>query len=40
MQEFGAAHSFHSRTIDGQWQVLGEASRKVNNNLLSLADIQ
>ena len=39
-QEFGAAHSLHSSTIDGQWRVLGVASPEVNNNLLCLADVQ
>ena len=39
-QEFGAAHSLHSSTIDGQWRVLGVASPEVDNNLLGLADIQ
>ena len=39
-QEFGAAHSLHCSTIDGQWWVLSVASPEVNNNLLSFADIQ
>lgn len=39
-QEFGAAHSLHCSTIDGQWQVLGEASLEIDNNLLGHADIQ
>ena len=39
-QEFGAAHSLHSSTIDGQWWVLGLASPEVNNNLLGFADVQ
>ena len=39
-QEFGAAHSLHSSTVDGQWQVLGVTSLEVNNNLLGFADVQ
>ena len=39
-QEFGAAHSLHCSTVDGQWRVLGVASLEVDNNLLSLADVQ
>ena len=38
-QENGAPQCLHSSTID-QWQVLGEASLEVNNNLLGLADTQ
>ena len=40
VKEFGAAHSLHSSTIDGQWWVFGLASLEVNNNLLGFADIQ
>lgn len=39
-QEFGAAHSLHSSTIDGQWGFRGVASPEVNNNLFGLDDVQ
>ena len=39
-QEFGAAHSLHSSTIDGQWWVFSVAFPEVNHNLLCFADIQ
>ena len=39
-QEFVAAHSLHSSTIDGQWWVFGVASLEVNNSLFGFADIQ
>ncbi len=39
-QELGAAHSLHSRTIDGQRSMLSVHSPEVNNNLLHLLHIQ
>ncbi len=39
-QELGAAHSLHSRTIDGQRSMLSVHSPEVNNNLLRLLHIQ
>ncbi len=39
-QELGAAHSLHSRTIDGQRSMLRVHSPEVNNNLLRLLHIQ
>ena len=39
-QEFGAAHTLHSSTIDGQWWVFSVAFPEVNHNLLCFADIQ
>lgn len=39
-QEFGAAHSLHIGTIDGQWQVFGVTSPEVNNNLFGFSDVQ
>lgn len=39
-QELGAAHSLHSRTIDGQRSMLSVRSPEVNNNLLCLLHIQ
>ena len=39
-QEFGAAHSLHSSTIDGQWWVFSVAFPEANHNFLSFADIQ
>ncbi len=39
-QKLGAAHSLHSRTIDGQRSMLSVHSPEVNNNLLSLLHIQ
>ncbi len=39
-QELGAAHSLHSRTIDGQRSLLSVHSPEVNNNLLHLLHIQ
>ena len=39
-QEFGAAHSFHGSTIDGQWLLFSVAFPEVNHNLLCFADIQ
>ncbi len=39
-QELGAAHSLHSRTVDGQRSMLSVHSHEVNNNLLRLLHIQ
>jgi len=39
-QELGAAHSFHSITVYGQWRVMGEGSPEVDNNLLRLLYIK
>ncbi len=39
-QELGAAHSLHSRTVDGQRSMLSVHSPEVNNNLLRLLHIQ
>ncbi len=39
-QELGAAHSLHSRTIDGLRSMLSVHSPEVNNNLLRLLHIQ
>ncbi len=39
-QELGAAHSVHSRTIDGQRSMLSVHSPEINNNLLRLLHIQ
>ncbi len=39
-QEFGAARSLHSRTVDGQRSMLSVHSSEVNNNLLCLLPIQ
>ncbi len=39
-QELGAAHSLHSRTVDGQRSMLSVHSTEVNNNLLCLLHIQ
>ncbi len=38
-QELGAAHSLHSRTVDGQRSMLCVHSPEVNNNLLHLLHI-
>ncbi len=39
-QELGAAHSLHSRTVDGQRSMLSVHFPEVNNNLLRLLHIQ
>ena len=39
-QELGAAHSLHSRTVDGQRNVLSVCSPEVYNNLLCLLHVQ
>ncbi len=39
-QELGAAHSLHSRTVDGKRSMLSVHSPDVNSNLLHLLHIQ
>ena len=39
-QEFGAAYSLHSCTVDGQRSMLSVHSPEVNNNLLRLLHVQ
>lgn len=40
MQEFGAAHSLHSSTVDGQQGVRWVASPEVNDDLLGLIHLR
>ncbi len=39
-QEFSAADSLHSRTVDGQWGVVNGVSPEVHHNLLCLLHIE
>ncbi len=39
-QEFSAADSLHSRTVDGQWGVVNGDSPEVHHNLLCLLHIE